>query len=75
MGEWKFHDEVIPLTVVGECMSEKGSALHELVETLMDQHVNVSLATSGSLSVTVAIPRTHVSEAIQAVHAKFMQPA
>ncbi len=64
-----------PVSVVGERFAQDGTALHEVVDALAQSGVSVTIGLASALSITVAVPRTYVGEAIRGLHARFTELA
>ncbi|MBL7715260.1 MAG: aspartate kinase [Bdellovibrionales bacterium] len=69
---YQFDDSWIPVSVVGHRFSQDGQALGEIFDTLASAGVSAQLGNASSLSATVAVPRTHAQEAVQALHKRFL---
>jgi aspartate kinase len=63
---------LVPVSVVGDRLSQDGAALYQIGDALAKAGVSVSFGSASALSFTVAVPKTHIKEAIQALHDKFL---
>lgn len=63
---------LIPLSVVGNRFSQDGTALQEVMDTLAQAGISVTMGVAGALAITVAVPATHRDEGLQALHRRFL---
>ncbi|MCM2278781.1 MAG: aspartate kinase [Oligoflexia bacterium] len=63
--------DLLPVSVVGDRFSQDGAALNEIVETLAQSHISVTMGSASALAITVAVPATHAEDAVKALHARY----
>jgi aspartate kinase len=63
----------VPVSVIGHRFSQDGAALHNLIETLAENHISVTIGQSSALAATMAVARTHADDAVRALHGKFVR--
>jgi aspartate kinase len=64
--------DITPLSVVGDRFSQDGSALSEVVETLAQSQISVTMGSAGTLAITVGVPLSRADEGVRALHGKFL---
>ena len=69
--EWQ--GQFVPLSLVGDRFSQDGKALSAIFDALSQAGVTVTLGVASALSVTVAVPVTHVDDAVRGLHERFLQ--
>ncbi|MBY0470235.1 aspartate kinase [bacterium] len=72
VNKYSFEMGLIPLSVVGDRFSQDGKALQEIMEVLSNEGVTIQHGQGGPLAVTVAIPATHLNEAVRCLHTKYL---
>ncbi len=70
--KFKMDDTVVPLSIVGDRFSQDGAALCQLIETLAQCGISVTMGSATALAVTVSVPAGQADDAVRAVHAKFV---
>jgi aspartate kinase len=64
---------MVPVSVVGERFSQDGAGLYEVIETLAQKQVAVSMGVASALAITVAVPVEKADDAVVALHKKFLE--
>lgn len=72
VGKFDFHDELVPLSVVGECLSQDGTVFSRIFETLSHINIPISFGVSSAAAFTGAVPLARLDEAVQSLHHQFM---
>ncbi len=62
----------VPVSVVGDRFSQDGAALRDVIEVLAEKGILVTIGAASALAVTVAVRADRASEAVQALHAKYL---
>ena len=70
--DWKIDETFVPLSVVGDRLTQDGAALAQLLETLAQSGTSVTMGSASALGMTVAIPRTHADDCVRALHQRFL---
>jgi len=70
--EFRFDPGLVPLSVVGECLSTGGLGLSQVVQTLSDASIPCSRGSASALSVTVAIGADRREDAIREIHSRLI---
>jgi len=68
---YEIHEDLIPLSVVGDRFSQDGAALQEVVEKLAQNQISVTMGSASALAITVAVDRHHASDAVKILHQEF----
>jgi aspartate kinase len=66
-------DEWVPVSVVGDRLSQDGAALQQVCETLAGAGIDVGTGSGSAIAITVAVPRARVDEAVSALHRVFLE--
>ena len=53
--KFNFHDDLVPLSVVGDRFSQDSTALYQVIETLARSHISVTMGSASALAITVAV--------------------
>jgi aspartate kinase len=69
--EYALDPGIIPLSVVGDRMSQDGMALSQILEVLAREQVPVSFGSASALAFTVGIPISYAAESVRALHRVF----
>jgi aspartokinase len=69
--DFRFRDDLAPLSVVGECLCQDGTIFSRIIETLGKQSISVEFATASASAWTGAIPQNKVDDAVQLLHSEF----
>lgn len=72
--EYRIDDTFVPLSLVGDRLAQDGAALSRVSDALSRAGVSVSLGSASTLSLTVAVPKTHAEDAVRELHARFLGP-
>jgi aspartate kinase len=72
--EYRIDDTFVPLSIVGDRLAQDGTALSRVSEALSRAGVSVSLGSASTLSLTVAVPKTHAEDAVRELHTSFLGP-
>jgi len=67
------HEDRIPLSLVGERLSDTGRVLSELAEVLGASEIPVWAGSASALALTVGIRQNRAEEAVQKVHQHFVE--
>jgi aspartate kinase len=70
---FKIDVSIVPVSVIGHRFSQDGAALHNLIETLAENHISVTIGQSSALAATLAVAKTHADDAVKALHSKFVR--
>jgi aspartokinase len=70
---FKIDSSIVPVSVIGHRFSQDGAALHNLIETLAENHISVTIGQSSALAATMAVAKTHADDAVKALHSKFVR--
>lgn len=71
--EYSFDSNIVPLSVVGDRFSQDAAALQQVIETLAQSEISVTMGAASTLAVTVAVPENRVEEAVRALHKRFLE--
>lgn len=66
--QYEFQRGQVPVSVVGECISQDGTVFHRAVELLSEQGISVSFAASSALALTLSVPEAKAEDAVRALH-------
>src|SRR5690606_26058380 len=67
----RLDDSWVPVSVVGDRLSQDGAALYEVFDCLAHSHISVTMGAASALAVTVAVPAQKADDAVQALHERF----
>jgi aspartate kinase len=70
---FKIDSSIVPVSVIGHRFSQDGAVLHNLIETLAENHISVTIGQSSALAATMAVAKTHADDAVKALHSKFVR--
>jgi aspartate kinase len=81
-GEWEkllkpsaarfaFHDQIVPLSVVGHRFSQDCGALSEVLDVLVRSNISVNMASVAALAMTLGIPSAQADAGVKALHEHF----
>jgi aspartate kinase len=70
--QYTVSEDMVPVSVIGHRFSQDGAALQELIETLAQNHISVTIGQSSALAATLAVRQVHADDAVQALHEKFL---
>lgn len=74
VGEFQIDESVVPVSVVGDRFSQDGGALSEMTGTLAQAGIFPTVVSASTLAVTFAVSESRADEAVQALHARFLNP-
>ena len=67
-----FHENLTPVSVIGDRFSQDGFALSQVVEVLAKENIAITLGVGSALAITVAVSKTRVNDAVRALHKHFL---
>jgi len=70
---YEIADQWIPLSVVGEGLTQDQSIFYRVYDVLMREQVPVILGTSTSTAVSFGVHKNHLEEALRALHKEFLE--
>jgi aspartate kinase len=71
--QYTVSEDVVPVSVIGHRFSQDGAALQELIETLAQNHISVTIGQSSALAATLAVRQVHADDAVRALHDRFLK--
>jgi len=70
--QYTVSEDMVPVSVIGHRFSQDGAALQELIETLAQNHISVTIGQSSALAATLAVRQVHADDAVKALHDRFV---
>jgi aspartokinase len=68
---YELHEDLVPLSVIGDRFSQDGAALQEVIEKLAQNQISVTMGSASALAITVAVSRHHADDAVRTLHQAF----
>ena len=72
LAEFEFHEKLVPISVVGECLSQDGTVFCRIMDLLTQNSVEVPFGLSSAMAFTAAIPETRLDDALRLLHEEFL---
>ncbi len=69
--EYRIDDSYVPLAVVGDRLTQDGSALSEIYDVLAKEHVEARAGFASPLALTFVVPAHRAKDVVRALHARF----
>ncbi len=69
--EYSVDDKVLPVSVIGDRLTQDGLALSEIHDTLGKEHIEVIAGSASPLSLTFFVPAHRAQDAVKALHDRF----
>ena len=70
---YRFDDEQVPVSVIGQRFSQDGRALSEIIAALAEERIWVTIGSASSLAVTVSVARARAKDAVVKLHEHFLR--
>lgn len=71
VADFEFHADLVPLSVVGECISQDGTVFCRILDLLSENSVRVPFGLSSATAFTAAVPEHRLDDALRLLHAEF----
>lgn len=71
--EYRFDNQLVPLSVVGERFAQDGAALNQVVEILARSEISVTMGSASALAVTVAVSALHAEDGVRVLHRELIE--
>lgn len=73
--EFQFDENYVPLSIVGDRFAQDGAALSRVFDRLAQERIEVTIASSSSTTLTVAVPAHRAEDGVRALHELFFEPS
>lgn len=71
VNSYEFDSRSVPVSIIGDRFAQDGMALYQVMDSLAQSQVSVTLGVASSLAITVAVSVDHGDQAVRALHETF----